>query len=106
MLLYLEFFLRHLRIFKAGAKLDMIYNLLVKDFHSLENETELMEDRRDVINISHRFRSSSNFYLSYLWRTIIEIVVVVGLLVVLCAYGVPAAFRVRSFVLFEDNYVV
>ena len=73
----------------------MIYNLLVKDFHSLENETELMEDRRDVINISHRFRSSRNFYLSYLWRTIIEIVVVVGLLVVICAHGVPVAFRVR-----------
>ena len=86
------------RIFKAGLKLDIFYNLLVKE--TLENgtggpkpsDTEAndtidLENSKQALEVSHSFGSGSNYFFSYFTRTIAEFFVAVALLAWLLVGG-------------------
>ena len=87
-------------------KLDCFYELLVKDVETSFSYSDKttnsppipieMEDRKDVIKISHKFRSSKNFYFSYLSRTSVELAMAAGLLAWLCVNGFPVLFKVSA----------
>ena len=77
-------------MFKAGMKLDALYNLLVKEGEFPEKDVEVLEssknkdnftvdieDSRTTIEVSHSFTSSDNYFLSYLLRTIMYVNLVV-----------------------------
>ena len=99
-------------------KLDCFYELLVKDVESspsssFDKATKQsppipieMEDRKDVIEVCHKFRSSTNFYFSYLLRTAIELVMAALLLAWLCVYGIPVLYKVCCYITFVAFYVV
>ena len=79
-------------------KLDMFYNLLVKEPEPNENAEMIeIEDQKDVIQIIHRFRSSRNFYRSYVIRTISEFLIAAATLAWLSVFGFPVVLNVRSF---------
>ena len=73
-------------MFKAGLKLDTFYNVLVKDMlepsgvaqqekKDTDPEVEL-ENTKTAIEIKHSFLNTwSNFFLSYLIRTLCEFIV-------------------------------
>ena len=74
-------------MFKAGMKLDALYNLLVKEGEFPEKDVEVLEsgknkdkftvdieDSRTTIEVSHSFTSSDNYFLSYLLRTIMYVI--------------------------------
>ena len=87
----------YFRIFKAGMKLDMFYNLLVKEPEAgQENNTTSIDvqDRKDVIEVSNRFRTSQNFYNSYLTRAILEFLISGVMLAWLGARGFPVIIKV------------
>ena len=94
----------HFRIFKAGAKLDIFYNLLVKEEENAPNAVVIdIEDRKDVIEVSHRFRSSRNFYNAYVTRTLIELLLGAATLAWLCFSGLPAISTVRVLNYFRNT---
>ena len=90
------------KTFKAGKKLTAFYNLLVKeekDETDNKNDKEIekydgqtVDDRKDVIEMAHSFTSQDNFLLSYLLRTVIELLFAMFLLIWLCVYGVPVMY--------------
>ena len=74
-------------MFKAGMKLDALYNLLVKEGEFPEKDVEVLEssknkdkftvdieDSRTTIEVSHSFTTSDNYFLSYLLRTIMYVI--------------------------------
>ena len=71
------------RIFQSGLKLELFYDLLVRDIIMAKKEVDdakdtgelKAEDRKDVIVISNSFNNSNNFYLSYVIRTIVELMI-------------------------------
>ena len=76
----------------------MFYNLLVKEPEpGPENNTTSIDvqDRKDVIEVSNRFRTSQNFYNSYLTRAILEFLVSGLLLVWLGVSGLPDIMKVN-----------
>ena len=81
-------------------KLDALYNILVKEpepeqTNNAANAVAIeIEDRKDVIEISHRFRRSHNFYHSYLIREIFELLLGILILAWLCGFGYPIINRV------------
>ena len=88
------------RVFKAGMKLEVFYNLLVKDLKTNEsaNPAEtcvFVENRRDVIEISQTFHGKSDFFRSYVLRTIMEVVLGLLMLAWLCVYGLQETLEVR-----------
>ena len=94
-------------------KLDCFYELLVKDVESSASDKATkqspdcqMEDHKDVIEISHKFRSSTNFYFSYLLRTIVELVMAALLLTWLCMRGIPVLYKVCSCTAFVEFYIL
>ena len=88
------------KTFKAGKKLTAFYNLLIKEEESENKETKEIEkhdgqtidDRKDIIEMSHSFTTQDNFLLSYLLRTIVEIFFAIFLLSWLLGYGVPVMY--------------
>lgn len=88
-----------MKIFKAGKKLRIFYNLLVKENQSREKSTESLkpserfaidtEDRRCVIEVSHSFTNRHNLYTSYMFRTVLELLLSLGMLSFLSGYGFP-----------------
>ena len=87
-------------MFKAGMKLEAFYNLLVKEITATDKDTVTIEveHRKDVIEISQKFAQKTNFYRSYIIRTILESLVAVVLICWLCAHGLPVTLEVRNFV--------
>ena len=87
------------KIFKAGRKVRIFYDLLVKERQSRATPMENIkpserfatdtEDRRRVIEVSHSFTSSHNLYTSYMVRTILELFLSFGMLGYLAGYGFP-----------------
>ncbi|XP_040571237.1 uncharacterized protein [Lepeophtheirus salmonis] len=80
------------RIFKADRKVDLFYSLIAKE--ALENPyeegEELIEESKDCIEVLYSFRKSNNFFKSYLYRTIVELVVAIFLFALLIVYGVAS----------------
>ena len=81
-------------------KLEAFYNLLVKDLKTNEsaNPAEtcvFVENRRDVIEISQTFHGKSDFFRSYVLRTIMEVVLGLLMLAWLCVYGLQETLEVR-----------
>ena len=85
------------KTFKAGKKLTAFYNLLVKEeMEGIEHSKEIekydgqtIDDRKDIIEMSHSFTSQDNLLLSYLVRTVVELLFAIFLLLWLCFYGLP-----------------
>ena len=83
-------------------KLTTFYNLLVKEITSSEGVTSdadngvprFAENRKDVLELSQKFLSKNNFYISYICRTIMEILLAAGLLVFLTLIGLPTVLEV------------
>ena len=84
-------------------KMDTFYNLVVKDVSSLENGLEIVEDRKDAIQFSLRFHSSSNCYYSYLLRTVAEFLIASGLVACLCVLELSDMFEVNIAKLFRKK---
>jgi len=84
------------KIFEAGDKLEQFYNLLLKE-NVLDNKPipeggacQLVADGgREAIEIRQSFKHSNNFFISYLVRTILEIIVALLLLIYSIVEGVP-----------------
>ena len=86
------------RIFKAGMKLESFYNLVVRDVTSSGDGTaDFVENRKDIIELSQSFRNKSNFYYSYVFRTVMEVAISVVFLAVLIVFGIPETLAVRIF---------
>ena len=88
----------HFRIFKAGMKLDIFYNLLVKEPEPGKESAIAIdiEDKKDVIEVSHRFRHSKNFFFSYATRSILEFIIAALVLVWMGIFGFPVIAKVRA----------
>ena len=92
------------RIFKANMKLETFYNLLVKEItegggvtasDKPENASGFMENRKDVLELGQKFSGKTNFFFSYVFRSIMEILLAVALLAYLCIDGLPTVLDVR-----------
>ena len=80
-------------------KLTAFYNLLVKEITEDKKSDEkqvsyFMENRKDVIELSQKFLDKSNFFVSYVTRTLFELLIALALLAVLIAYGIPVFLEV------------
>jgi len=84
------------RAFKTGELLDDFYNLLQKDDGDEQTEPGLGGSRH-VIEISHRFSKKSNYWMSYMVRTISELVVALALLTWMIVIGlVPRVYNIDN----------
>ena len=96
-------------------KLETFYNLLVKEITESGGVTAadepgqsgFMENRKDVLELSQKFRDKTNFFFSYVFRSILEILLAAILLVFLCVAGLPTVLDVsllKSLIqYFSDN---
>uniref|UniRef100_A0A0K2U8T8 Uncharacterized protein n=1 Tax=Lepeophtheirus salmonis TaxID=72036 RepID=A0A0K2U8T8_LEPSM len=89
-----------IRIFQAGLKLEAFYSLIQKDieetqedFSSTNQDVEESINNKTAIEVLHSFSSSSNFFVCYLVRTVIETVVASLLLAWLIFMGFPSMQR-------------
>ena len=91
------------RIFKANMRLEVFYNLLVKEItegggitasDKPEQASGFMENRKDVLELSQKFSGKTNFFFSYVFRSILEILLAAGLLVFLCIVGLSTVLDV------------
>jgi len=79
-------------------KLESFYNLVVRDVTSSGDGTaDFVENRKDIIELSQSFRNKSNFYYSYVFRTVMEVAISVVFLAVLIVFGIPETLAVRIF---------
>eukprot|EP00092_Neocalanus_flemingeri_P026006 GFUD01028186.1.p1 GENE.GFUD01028186.1~~GFUD01028186.1.p1 ORF type:complete len:488 (+),score=99.87 GFUD01028186.1:471-1934(+) len=84
------------KIFEAGDKLEKFYNLLLKE-NVLDAKVapeggacQLSYDGgREALEIRQSFKNSNNFFISYLVRTILEIIVASILLIYSVIEGIP-----------------
>jgi len=84
-----------LRIFKAGLKMERFYKLLLRENILVKDEdgkiTDVAEDftdgGREAIEVRQSFRRSSTYFMSYLGRTILEIIIAIGLIAWMSATG-------------------
>jgi hypothetical protein len=94
-------------------KLTTFYNLLVKEITSSEGVTSdepdkmgvprFAENRKDVLELSQKFLSKNNFYISYICRTVMEILLATGLLVFLTLVGLPTVLEVSIATIFISS---
>ena len=84
-------------------RLEVFYNLLVKEItegggvtasDKPEQASGFMENRKDVLELSQKFSGKTNFFFSYVFRSILEILLAAGLLVFLCIVGLPTVLDV------------
>jgi len=86
-----------LRMFKAGLKMERFYKLLVRENILVKDDggniTEVAEDftdgGREAIEVRQSFRKSSTYFMSYLIRTILEIIIAGGLIAWMSVKGFP-----------------
>ena len=79
-------------------KLDIFYNSLVREPEPNQNAVMIeIEDQKDVIQAVHRFRSSRNFYSSYVTRTILQVLIAAVTLVWLSLSGLSVVLEVGGF---------
>ena len=82
-------------------KLDTFYNLLVKEMNERSSTANpgdacvFVENRKDVIEISQTFLKKTDFYRSYVARTVMEVVLATIMLTWLCVYGLPETLEVQ-----------
>ena len=85
------------KAFKSGSKLDKFYALLVREkVLKSAGDTKLLNDHSDnivngkeAVEIKASFRGSSGYFLSYLLRTMIELLVATILLIYMIWQGLP-----------------
>eukprot|EP00092_Neocalanus_flemingeri_P024779 GFUD01026868.1.p1 GENE.GFUD01026868.1~~GFUD01026868.1.p1 ORF type:complete len:507 (+),score=114.41 GFUD01026868.1:221-1741(+) len=88
------------RAFKAGSKLEKFYSLLVRENilgSELNTDTkglcirpcDVVDGGREAIELRQSFRGKRTYFLSYLLRTILEVIVASILLVYMCWRGLP-----------------
>ena len=91
-------------------KLTAFYSLLVKEItEDKKSESEhvsyFMENRKDVIELSQKFLDKSNFFFSYVTRTLFEMFIALALLAALIGYGVPVFLEVINLHIFLAHLV-
>ena len=78
-------------------KLEIFYNSLVREPEPNQNAEMIeIEDQKDVIQAVHRFRSSRNFYSSYVARTILQVIIAAVTIVWLSLTGLSGCLKVRT----------
>ena len=82
-------------------KLDTFYNLLVKELKTNDSSSPtetcvFVENRKDVIEISQTFHGKSDFFRSYVLRTIMEVILGSLMLTWLCVYGLQETLEVSQ----------
>lgn len=77
------------RSFKAGEKLNKFYHLLNKQMILKPNreEIEIVDSTFDAMELKYNLGKCKSYYYSYLWRTLLEMVVALALLVYMLAFG-------------------
>ena len=79
-------------------KLDIFYNSLVRYAEPNQNTVMIdIEDQKDVIQAVHRFRTSRNFYSSYVTRTFLQVLIAAVTLVWLSLSGFSVVLKVGAF---------
>ena len=84
-----------LKIFKAGSKLDKFYSLLVRENvldakpKMLEGGLDAVDHGKEAVEIRQSFKGSNGYFLSYVLRTVMEVVVASILLVYMIWRGIP-----------------
>jgi hypothetical protein len=58
------------------------------------NVSTFIENRKDVLELSQKFVNKTNFYSSYLSRTMLDVIVSIGMLVYLGYVGLPVVLSV------------
>jgi len=81
-------------VFRSHHKLDRFYKLLLDQNVIKTGEVKYTNTRaREVIEIEESFKSyENNYFMSYLVRTILELLVVLTLLAGIILYGIPVIF--------------
>ena len=77
-------------------KLTTFYNLMVKEAAESEGVQDKEENRKDVLELSQQFLARNNFYASYAGRTIMEIILSIGLLIIIGGLGIPQVLQVTN----------
>ena len=54
-----------------------------------------IEDRKDIIEVSHRFRTSQNFFYSFATISVLEFLIAALVLVFFAVSGFPVIVKVR-----------
>ena len=94
-------------------RLEVFYNLLVKEItegggvtasDKPEQASGFMENRKDVLELSQKFSGKTNFFFSYVLRSILEILLAAGLLVFLCIVGLPTVLDVSISEFFVNDF--
>ena len=88
------------RVCTSGLRLESFYNLMVKDVIATEENPEdnkmptFMEKRRAVIELSQKFTQGNTYYTAYLRKSILTLILAIGLLVYLFARGLSVSYEV------------
>ena len=77
-------------------KLTTFYNLMVKEAAESEGVQDKEENRKDVLELSQQFLARNNFYASYVGRTIMELILSIGLLIIIGVLGIPSVLQVTN----------
>ena len=77
-------------------KLTTFYNLMVKEVAESEGVQDKEENRKDVLELSQQFLARNNFYASYVGRTIMELILSIGLLIIIGVLGIPSVLQVTN----------
>eukprot|EP00092_Neocalanus_flemingeri_P023673 GFUD01025675.1.p1 GENE.GFUD01025675.1~~GFUD01025675.1.p1 ORF type:complete len:440 (+),score=100.43 GFUD01025675.1:24-1322(+) len=76
-------------VFKEGAKHETLYTVLVHRKVIREESTADVVDGRDIAEIKQSFLKSKGYYISYLIRTVLELLIGSGLAIFLIVRGLP-----------------
>ena len=83
-----HFPLNHCRFYNADEHLNVLYDSLVKSSLDSEDVANMeKENFKNMHEIRQTLRNSKNAHKSYLWRTSVELVVSIILLVFFCGFN-------------------
>ena len=78
------------KMFKVGQKMDKFYNLLKQEQVFDQDDSDdvassyFSDGGREALEVKHMFSDNNDYYVSYVLRTTLEILVAIGLLVWMC----------------------
>jgi len=85
-----------LKIFQAGLKLETFYSFLVSENILSKGSQkdpavviDVTDGGREALELKQSFKGNSNYFVSYIVRTTLEILIAMLLLAFICIYGLP-----------------
>eukprot|EP00092_Neocalanus_flemingeri_P013668 GFUD01014741.1.p1 GENE.GFUD01014741.1~~GFUD01014741.1.p1 ORF type:complete len:448 (-),score=101.18 GFUD01014741.1:39-1232(-) len=76
------------KAFKAGLKLEKLYKLLIHR-NVLEDSDEDETDGKEITEVKQTFHGSRSYFLSFLTKTLTQLVVGISLVILLMIFGLP-----------------